>query len=494
MKLDQLLKNLEQKTIRGSANPEIKGITYDSRSVSEGYLFVAIKGLELDGHDYIENAIKQGATVILGEDEEKLRSCSADMCLHTADARKALAVLAGTFYGNPSQSLGLIGVTGTNGKTSTTMLLKTILRSAGHKTGLFGTIENTLDDEILPASHTTPESRDLQEMLGVLVDKGADYAVMEVSSHALALDRVYGCDFRAGVFTNLTQDHLDFHPDMEDYFQAKLRLFRQIDELEASDPQGRYLVLNSDDPYSKKIANTVSCKVLYYGIHKKSDYMAKNIRVGLNGIYFEMTHPGGTLEMHLRMTGEFTVYNCLAAVAIALEEGIETDIIRNALAETKVPGRFEPVQEGQDFAVVVDYAHTPDSLQNAIRTARQVAVNRVITIFGCGGDRDRSKRPIMGQIGTEESDYSIITSDNPRTEDPSAIIKDVLAGAVEDKNKYESITDRRKAIQKGIAMAKKGDLVLIAGKGHEDYQIIGAKKYPFSDLLVAREAIKERDE
>lgn len=231
-----------------------------------------------------------------------------------------------------------------------------------------------------------------------------------------------------------------------------------------------------------------------YGIHKKSDYMAKNIRIGLNGIFFEMIHPGGTLSMHLTMTGEFTVYNCLAAVAVALEEGIETDIIKKALAETKVPGRFEPVQEGQDFAVVVDYAHTPDSLQNAIRTAQQVAEHRVISVFGCGGDRDRTKRPIMGKIGTDESDYSIITSDNPRTEDPSEIIKDVLAGVSVDTSKYESITDRRKAIQKAIAMAKKGDLVLIAGKGHEDYQIIGTKKYPFSDLLVAREAIKERDE
>jgi UDP-N-acetylmuramoyl-L-alanyl-D-glutamate--2,6-diaminopimelate ligase len=494
MKLDKLLMELELKTIHGNTNPEINGIAYDSRLVSEGYLFVAIKGLELDGHDYIENAIKQGATVILGEDEEKLQSCSADICLYSKDARRALAILAGNFYGNPSRNLGLIGVTGTNGKTSTTMLLKTILRSAGHKTGLFGTIENSLDDEVFPASHTTPESRDLQEMLEMLVEKGAEYAVMEVSSHALALDRVYGCDFRAGIFTNLTQDHLDFHPDMEDYFQAKLRLFRQIDKLELADPQGRYLVLNSDDPYSKKIASEVSCKVIYYGIQKKSDYMAKNIRVGLNGIYFELVHPNGILEMHLRMTGEFTVYNCLAAVAVALEEGIETDIIKNALAETKVPGRFEPVQEGQNFAVVVDYAHTPDSLQNAIRTARQVADNRVITVFGCGGDRDRSKRPIMGQIGTEESDYSIITSDNPRTEDPSSIMKDVLAGAVEDSNKYECIIDRRKAIQKGISMAKKGDLVLIAGKGHEDYQVIGVKKYPFSDLLVAREAIKERDE
>ena len=494
MKTDILFANLEHSIVQGSADMDITGIAYDSRKVEAGYLFVAIKGLELDGHDFIQGAIENGAAAILGEDEEKLTDCGADLVLTTGDARKALAVLANTFYGNPSGSLGLIGVTGTNGKTSTTMLLKTVLRTAGYKTGLFGTIENTLDDEILPASHTTPESRDLQEMLGMLRDKGADYAVMEVSSHALSLDRVYGCDFRAGVYTNLTQDHLDFHPDMEDYFQAKLMLFKQIDALEAADPQGRYVILNHDDPYAKRIAKEVSCKVLYYGIHKKSDYMARNIRVGLNGIYFELIHPGGTMEMHLTMTGEFTVYNCLAAVAVALEEGIETDIIKKALAETKVPGRFEPIQEGQDFAVVVDYAHTPDSLQNAIRTAKEVSRNRVISIFGCGGDRDRTKRPIMGRIGTEESDYSIITSDNPRTEDPDRIIEDVLDGVTVETNRYESITDRREAIRKGIAMAEKGDLVLIAGKGHEDYQIIGTKKYPFSDILIAREAIKERNE
>ncbi|QRN86438.1 UDP-N-acetylmuramoyl-L-alanyl-D-glutamate--2,6-diaminopimelate ligase [Clostridia bacterium] len=494
MQLDQLLINVEHSIVHGNTEMEVEGIAYDSRNVREGYLFIAIKGLVVDGHDFIESAIQNGASAVIGEDRAKLESCSAKRCLHTKNSRRALAILSANFFENPSQSLGLIGVTGTNGKTSTTMLLKTILRTAGHKTGLFGTIENSLDDEILPAHHTTPESRELQEMLGILRNKGAEYTVMEVSSHALALERVYGCDFQVGVYTNLTQDHLDFHPNMEEYFQAKLSLFKQIDEMEIKNPKGRYIVLNNDDSYSKRIADTVSCKVLTYGIHAESDYMAKNIHVGLNGIDFELIHPLGSLQMHLRMTGEFTVYNCLAAVAIALEEGIETDIIKRSLAETKVPGRFEPVQEGQDFAVVVDYAHTPDSLQNAIRTAKQVAEHRVISIFGCGGDRDRSKRSIMGKIGTEESDYAIITSDNPRTEEPTEIIKDILAGVTVPARRYETITDRRKAIQKGIAMAKKGDLVLIAGKGHEDYQIIGTKKYPFSDLLIAREAIKERDE
>lgn len=494
MQLDRLLKNLEYRVVQGNKKMEIEGIAYDSRSVKEGYLFIAIKGLVADGHDFIDSAIQNGASAIIGEDTAKLEKCRAELCLHTVNARRALAIISANYFDNPSKSLALIGVTGTNGKTSTSMLLKTIFRTAGHKTGLFGTIENSIDDEIFPAHHTTPESRELQEMLGILRSKGAEYTVMEVSSHALALERVYGCDFKVGIYTNLTQDHLDFHSDMEDYFQAKLKLFRQIDELEATKPKGRYIVLNNDDSYSKRIVDTVSCKVVSYGIHTESDYMAKNIRIGLNGIDFELVHPSGSLQMHLRMTGEFTVYNCLAAVAVALEEGIETDIIKRSLAETKVPGRFEPVQEGQNFAVVVDYAHTPDSLQNAIRTAKEVAEHRVISIFGCGGDRDRSKRSIMGKIGTDESDYSIITSDNPRTEDPTEIIKDILAGVTVTSKAYETITDRRKAIQKGIAMAQKGDIVLIAGKGHEDYQIIGSKKYPFSDLLIAREAIKERDE
>ena len=493
MKLEKVLAGLQHTRISGLENLEISGIAYDSRKVDRGFVFVAIRGLEADGHDFIDRAIGAGAVAIIGEDEAKLSDFGDVPCIQVQDARKALAIVSKNYYQDPSKELNLIGVTGTNGKTSTTTLLKTVLRSAGHRTGLFGTIENSLDDEIIPASHTTPESRDLLEMLRMLRTKGADYAVMEVSSHALAMERVYGVDFRAGVYTNLTQDHLDFHADMEEYFLAKLRLFQQINQQEQEDPKGRYVVLNQDDDYSSRIRETLSCRIVTYGIHDDSDYMAKNVEVGLNGITFDLVYPGGVMDMHLRMTGEFTVYNCLAAVAVALEEGIEPDIIKNALAETKVPGRFEPVQAGLSYAVVVDYAHTPDSLENAIRTAKQVSKNRVITIFGCGGDRDRSKRPIMGRIGSEESDYTIITSDNPRTEDPKAIIEDILSGVAQDSSRYESIIDRREAIRKGIAMAEDGDLVLIAGKGHEDYQIIGKDKYPFSDMLVAREAIREKN-
>ncbi len=485
---------LDYRWVKGSVDIDIAGIAYDSREVQEGYLFVAIRGLEQDGHDFIEDAIQRGAVFVVGEDEDCITNSKVTAGAVVPDSRLALSALASCFYGHPSQKISLIGVTGTNGKTSTTTLLKTILRSSGHKTGLFGTIENSLNDEILPAKHTTPESKELHEMLALLVEKGATYAVMEVSSHALALKRVHDCDFNVGVFTNLTQDHLDFHDNMEDYFLAKKILFDMIDSKYKEYGDMRYVVLNRDDPYSKRIAKNLACKVIYYGIHKKNpDYQARNIRMGLNGTFFEIKHPHGLFELHLTMTGVFSVYNCLAAVAVAMEEGIEPEIIIRALEETKVPGRFEPINEGQKFAVVVDYAHTPDSLENAIKTAQEVTENRVITVFGCGGDRDRGKRPIMGNLGVSLSDVAIITSDNPRTEDPQAIIQDILEG-VESTNEYQVIVDRKEAIRIAVAMAKTGDLVLIAGKGHEDYQIIGHQKYPFSDILIAREAIKERTE
>lgn len=492
MKLTELLQQTDYQILRGDEEVDIADVSYDSRSVQAGHLFVAIRGFASDGHAFIRDALAAGATAVLGEDEDLLRASEAPVLIRVRDARQALAVLSDRLYGHPSGALRLIGATGTNGKTSTTMLLKTIFRSAGYRTGLFGTIQHSLDDEILPSANTTPESRDLQEMLSRLVKRKADYAVMEVSSHALRLGRVAGCDFRAAIFTNLSQDHLDFHTDMEDYFQAKLQLFRQLDQTEQSDPQGRFVVLNVDDPYSERIASEMSCRVVRYGINGDAQYRARNIKVGLHGIRFTLETPTEKTKLELSMTGEFTVYNCLAAVAVALEEGLETDIIKKALRETKVPGRFEPVQEGQRFAVVVDYAHTPDSLQNALRTAREVAQGRVIAVFGCGGDRDRTKRPIMGRIGVRNSDCAIVTSDNPRTEDPAAIIEDIVEGLEADETGYEVVVDRRDAIRRAVSLAREGDLVLIAGKGHEDYQIIGTKKYPFSDLLVAREAIRER--
>lgn len=493
MKLGALLQEIPHTLVSGDPNTQIRGIAYDSRRVQEGFLFVAIEGMRDDGHRYLGEAARKGAACLVAQKDGAFPAGGAAVRVLVPESRAALARISAAFYHDPSSTFRLIGVTGTNGKTSVCSLTKTILRSAGHKTGLLGTIENTLDDEIIPATHTTPESRDLQDMFGILATKRADYCVMEVSSHALALERVTGSHFHAAVFTNLTQDHLDFHPDMDAYLEAKKTLFRMLsEERGTASGSGPYAVINRDDPHSKDITRVTDCRIVTYGVERKSEYMARDIRMGLDGIRFSLVHPGGVLPIQLQMTGGFAVYNCLAAAAVALEEGVETGIIRKALAETRVPGRFEPVREGQDFAVVVDYAHTPDSLLHAIRSAREVTGHRVITVFGCGGDRDRTKRPLMGDIGTREGDYAIITSDNPRSEDPSAILEEIVRGIRMPGALFEVIEDRRDAIRRGIELAGTGDLVLIAGKGHEDYQIIGERKYPFSDLLVAREAIRER--
>lgn len=493
MDLGMLLQGIPHTRVGGDLHTPIRGIAYDSRQVQEGYLFVAIEGFRDDGHRYLGDAQQRGAACLVAQRDGAFPAGGDTARILVPDARAALARISVAFYGDPSSSFRLLGVTGTNGKTSVCSLIKTILRSAGRKTGLLGTIENTLDDEIIPATHTTPESRDLQHMFRILAGKGADYCVMEVSSHALALERVTGSHFQAAVFTNFTQDHLDFHPDMESYLDAKKNLFRMLSR-EAGGLPGKapYAVINRDDPHSREIAKAAECRKVYFGVERKAPYMARDIRMGLEGIRFALVHPGGVVPIRLQMTGGFAVYNCLAAATVALEEGVETDIIRKALAETGVPGRFEPVREGQEFAVVVDYAHTPDSLLHAIRSARGVTDHRVITVFGCGGDRDRSKRPLMGDIGTREGDYAIITSDNPRTEEPAAILEDIVRGIQAPGARYEVIEDRRDAIRRGIGLAEPGDLVLIAGKGHEDYQIIGEQKYPFSDRLVAREAIRER--
>jgi len=485
MKLKELLKEISPLQVRGDADIQVEGITYDSRQVRPGWIFVAIRGLQDDGHHYIPRALEAGASAVVYSDGT--RHFSARAAVLVENPRKALACMSAAFYGHPSRSFRLIGVTGTNGKTSTTSLLKTIFRAADRKTGLFGTIENTLDDQVLPASHTTPESRDLQEMFRLLADMNADCCVMEVSSHALSLERVACCDFNGAVFTNLTQDHLDFHRDMEEYFQAKKKLFTML----PSD-RDHYVILNADDPASVRIADATQARIIWYGIRNPADFMAEDIHTGLTGTTFTLRYPGGKIPLGLTLTGRFSVYNSLAAVAAAIQEGISPEVIAGALSGARVSGRFEPVNEGQDFAVVVDYAHTPDSLENVLNTAREIARNRVIVVFGCGGDRDSTKRPLMGEIGVRLSDVAILTSDNPRTEDPMGILAQVEEGARRAGDHYKIIGNRREAIEEAVAMAGPGDLVLIAGKGHEDYQIIGTTRHPFSDFQVARQAISHR--
>ncbi len=411
----------------------------------------------------------------------------------TRDTRKALALIAAAFTGYPSRRLTVVGVTGTNGKTTTTNLVEAVFREAGHKVGLIGTIMNKIGDRVLPVTNTTPESLDLQVLLKEMLEEGIRHVVMEVSSHALELDRVAGVEYDYAVFTNITQDHLDFHETMENYLAAKKKLFSGLGS-HANKAKTKYGIINIDDPNAKSIIEATTGRVLTYGVEKECDIRARDLNLRDNGASFYVSTPGTELYLELRLTGLFNVYNALAALSVGLAEGINPDSVKKALESVKgIPGRMEKVDEGQDFSVFVDYAHTPDGLENIIRAARGFARGRVITVFGCGGDRDRTKRPIMGEISARLSDYTILTSDNPRTEEPLFIISQIEEGARKkiDRSKYSIIPDRREAIGYAIKMAKPGDVVLIAGKGHETYQIVGEKVLHFDDREVARELLKE---
>ena len=481
--LKQLLEKIEVISVCGNVEINIKGICYDSRQVKAGDLFVAVKGYQTDGHKYIEQALAAGASAVVIQDEVTVGAVTV---VKVADSRKALALLAAAFYEFPSEKLTMVGVTGTNGKTTTTHLMAAIWRQMGVKPGVIGTIHNVVGDKVLPVTNTTPESLDLQRLLGQMVEAGVSCVAMEVSSHALALNRVAGVNYRVAVFTNLTQDHLDFHGTMDEYLAAKAKLFQtNID----------YAIINADDGAATKLTQLSKGKIYTYGIEQPADVMAKDIEVTPQGVNYTIQGPWGEHRLTLRLTGRFNVYNSLAAYTAAMALGYAAETVTAAL--NKVPGvagRFELVDRGQGFAVVVDYAHTPDGLENILTTARQITSGRLITVFGCGGDRDRTKRPIMGEIAAQYSDLSVVTSDNPRTEVPEAIVQDVVVGVqrVVSPQDYLVIVDRREAIQRAIELAQDGDVVVIAGKGHEDYQIIGKTKYPFDDRVVAAEALAKR--
>lgn len=489
MLLNDLLKNIAVLNMEGDGSTDIRGISYDSRKVRPGFLFVAVEGFKTDGHNYVGRAVEAGAAAVLVQRMVEVPSGVTRVI--TGDTRKGLAMVSAAFYGSPSRELLLVGVTGTNGKTTTTSLIASIYRGAGKKAGLIGTIANYIGDRKLDVSHTTPESADLQEILRDMVNEGVSVAVMEVSSHALSLERVAGCEFDVAVFTNLTQDHLDFHRDMEEYLEVKARLFRNIGVGEKKLP--KYAVVNADDPYSASIAEASGAPVVTYGLSEKADVRAVDIKVTGRGCSFTaVSEKYGAIDLSLRLTGLFNVYNTLAAYTAAVEGGISPGLVKEALERVPgVPGRFETVDCGQDFTVVVDYAHTPDGLENILKAARTVASGRVITVFGCGGDRDRTKRPIMGEIAGRYSQVPIITSDNPRTEDPDVIIRDIEEGIKRVvPGGYRVIPDRREAIRAAVAEAKSGDMVVIAGKGHEDYQIIGTQKLPFDDREEVRNALE----
>jgi len=475
MKINELVKILpEVISIDGPLNMEINSVVDDSRQVKEGALFVAVTGDNFDGHDFIPEVIKRGAKAVIGE---KPISLAKDKTyIRVNDSRKALAISSAWFYGFPGDKLRLIGVTGTSGKTTTTYLIRAMLEEVGATSGVIGTIRNIIKDRELPTSFTTPGSLKLNELFSQMVEQNVEYVVMEVSSHSLKLHRVEGLTFEVGVFTNLTQDHLDFHKTLEDYFWSKQKLFKQ----------SKQAVINIDDKSGTRLLDIIDIPATTYGIENPARLMAQNIRQTMEGVYYDLVYQDEKYPVFYGVPGRFSVYNSLSALAVGITLGFPIDSLINALKKVKgVPGRFEPVENDKGFTVLVDYAHKPDSLKNVLLTIKEFCKGNIITVFGCGGDRDREKRPIMGKIATELSDYTIITSDNPRSEDPEAIIRQIESGVVG--RNYQKITDRRKAIQQALLMAKKGDTVLIAGKGHETYQIIGDKKLHFDDKEVVKE-------
>ncbi len=485
MKLDELLTYLHDNLIILDENPTISSIEMDSREVKPGSLFICIKGYTVDGHDFAQKAVEKGAVAILAERELDV----AIPVVLVKDTKRAMAVLADIFYGQPTHFMHLIGVTGTNGKTTTTHIIENILKGANKKTGLIGTMYMKIGDQQREVKNTTPESLTLQKTFREMKDANVSHVVMEVSSHALHLGRIHGCDFNVAVFTNLTQDHLDYHKTMEAYKYAKGLLFAQLGNRFDHD-QRKIAVLNEDEEASEEYKKMTSAKIITYGIDRNADIMAKQVTMTSKGTKFQLITPVGTRSVTIQMVGKFSVYNVLAAVAACLASSIELGTIVKAIESMEgVRGRFELVDGGQDYTVIVDYAHTPDSLENVLQTIKQFAEGQVYCIIGCGGDRDKTKRPLMAKIAVENSDEPIFTSDNPRSEDPEVILREMEEGVVGQH--YTSITNREKAIYHAIKKAKKGDVILIAGKGHETYQQVGTETFDFDDREIALKGIKE---
>jgi UDP-N-acetylmuramoyl-L-alanyl-D-glutamate--2,6-diaminopimelate ligase len=472
----------------GALDVPCTAVTHDSRRVTKGAIFVALRGLNVDGATFAPQAIAAGAAAIVAEQAPGTASTLPWMVV--SDSRVALALLAAAFYGHPSRQMQVVGITGTNGKTTTSYLTAAMFEAAGVKCGVMGTVMYRVGDRSVDATRTTPEAPDVQSLLCQMVMAGCGACVMEVSSHALALHRVDGIRFAAGVFTNLTRDHLDFHASMEDYFSAKRRLFEML-------PDDAPAVINVDDPRAPALIE-VSGRPVTYGISKPADVSTGPLSYSLHGLSFEIRAPQGVVQVRSPLVGRPNVYNILAAVTTTLSLGAPVDAIERGLEELSgVPGRFEIVSTtGDDVTVVVDYAHTDDALRNLLETARPMAERKLITVFGAGGDRDRTKRPLMGMVAARLSDVVVITSDNPRSEDPARIIEDVNRGAAPETRQSGAevltIVDRREAIEQAIASADAGDVVLIAGKGHEKYQEIAGRTLPFDDVAVAREALEAR--
>ncbi len=482
-----LLESVDLRSPLPTHNLSISQVSCDSRKVHAGALFVAIQGAATNGNLFAKDAATRGASVILSADPQPPDWAGPAEWLQVSEPRKALAITAANFYRRPANALKLVGVTGTNGKTTTSSLIDSIIRASGAHTGLFGTIAYHTPLGVYPAPNTTPESVDLQAFFAEVRDADGTHAVLEASSHALALDRLWGCHFAAAVFTNLTRDHIDFHKTFEDYFAAKRHLFEGTG---AGAPD--VAVINTDDEWGKKLKGLAK-STLTYGLTNGTDLAAKKFALSFNGLNFIAQTPNGKINVQSALVGRINVYNILAAIGAGIGLGLSNEIIEAGIRNLEaVAGRFQRIDQGQPFLVVVDYAHTDDALENLIRTARELNTKgRIITMFGCGGSRDRTKRPIMGETSGRLSDLTILTSDNPRQEDPLKIISDIVVGMQKSAGKYLIEADRAKAIRLAIDEAKGGDIVLLAGKGHEDYQIFSDHTVHFDDREVARKALSD---
>src|SRR5216117_1019265 len=487
MQLKTFLAATPVRQVFGSVDRPVENIAYDSRRVQRHTMFVALRGEKTDGHQYIGHAIDKGASVIVAEREQKDPRVT---CLLVENTRTALADFSATFYGHPARKLKLAAVTGTNGKTTTTFLIKHICENAGSRCGLIGTVRYEIGERILPAIRTTPESLDLQELLAQIANAGCKAAAMEVSSHALAQERTRGIEWNVAVFTNLTQDHLDFHGTMENYFEAKAKLFLQL--ASQSKKKRASAVINIDDRYGEKLIGRLAGKipVVTYGLGMHADFRASNYRTEFAGTSYQLDAHGRSYLVRVPLIGRFNVANSMAALAAATVMGVNLRAAILSLARSpQVPGRLELVPAKRQFQIFVDYAHTDDALRNVLKTLRELKPRKLIVVFGCGGDRDRKKRPLMGRVTDELADHAIITSDNPRKENPDAIMNEVERGF--RSTHYEKIVERAEAIRHAVAMAQPRDLVLIAGKGHEKYQEFADHTIPFDDIQVARRALDD---
>jgi UDP-N-acetylmuramoyl-L-alanyl-D-glutamate--2,6-diaminopimelate ligase len=488
MQLKTLVAALSPRQIIGPLDRVVESVAYDSRRVQRDGLFVALRGEKSDGHQFIEQAIEKGASVIVTEREVEHARAT---CVVVDNTRQALADVGATFYDRPARRLKLAGVTGTNGKTTTTFLLKHIFEKAGLRCGLLGTVRYEIGERVLPAVRTTPESLDVQELLAQMVNAGCKAAAMEVSSHAIAQDRIRGLEWDVAVFTNLTQDHLDFHGTMENYFEAKVKLFTGL--AEQTKKTNAPAIVNIDDRYGAQLADRLQklTPVVTYGVSPRADFRASNYHAEFAGTSYQLDAKGKSYLVRVPLIGRFNVANSMAALAAASSIGLNLrDAILSLSRSPQVPGRLEAVPAKRQFQVFVDYAHSDDALLNVLKTLRELSPRRLILVFGCGGDRDKQKRPLMGRVADQNADFSIITSDNPRKEDPDAIIADAERGFRSDN--YEKIPDRAKAIARAIELAQPRDIVLIAGKGHEAYQEFADHTIPFDDIQVARQALENR--